>query len=81
MLQPSTQNIVHSDMQTGHSDDVDELEKTNPNSSLLALASLSTELLKDVDQKNIPAPSQDISLEERSPTIDLGPPSRQMIPP
>ena len=41
-------------MQTSHSDDVAELEKTNPNSSLLALASLSAKLLKDTDQTNIP---------------------------
>ena len=49
MLWSSTQTIVQSDRQTGHSDDETKVEKTDPNSSLLALASLSAELLKDTD--------------------------------
>ena len=81
MLQPSTQTIVQFDVQTGHSDDAAKFEKTDPNSSLLALASLSVELLKDVDQTNIPTFSQDISPEEHIPTVDLDPPSREMSPP
>ena len=76
MLQPSIQTIVQSDMQTGHLDDVAKLEKTDPNSSLLSLSSLSAELLKDADQTNIPASSQDISPEEQIPIVDLDPPSR-----
>ena len=74
MLQPSTQTVVQSNVQTGHSYDVVELEKTDPNSSLLALASISAELLKDADQTNIPASAQDISPEENIPTIYLDPP-------
>ena len=58
-----------------------ELEKTNPNSPLLELASLLTELLKDSNQKNISSSTQDISPEENIPTIDLDPPSREVIPP
>ena len=81
MLHPSIQTTVQSDMQTNHSDDVDELEKNDPNSFLLALASVYAELLKDDDQKNIPAPAQDISPEEHGPTVDLDPPSREMSPP
>ena len=50
--------IVQSDVQTGHSDDEAEVEETDPNSSLLALASISTELLKDSNQMEIPASVQ-----------------------
>ena len=80
MLQPSTQTAVQYDVQTSHSNDVAELEKTDPNSSMLALASLSIELLKDVDQLNILAPAQDISPEEHIPNVELYPPSREMSP-
>ena len=68
-------------MQTSHSDDVAELEKTNPNSPLLALAIILAELLKDVDQKNVPSSTQDISPEEHIPAIDLDPPSREVSAP
>ena len=81
MLQPSTQTIVQSEVQISHSDDVAELEKTDPNSSMLSLSSLSVELLKDADQINIPASAKDISPKEHIPTVDLDPPSREMSPP
>ena len=81
MLQASFQTVVQFDMQTGHSDDVAELEKNDPNSSMLALASISSKLLKDVNQMDIPAYDQDISPEEHIPTVDLDPPSREMSPP
>ena len=68
-------------MHTSNSDDVAGLEKIDPNSSLLALASLSAKLLKDADQTNILASTQDISPKEHIPTIDLDPPSRVMSPP
>ena len=68
-------------MYTDHSDDVAELAKTDPTSSLLALAILYDELLKDVDQTNIPASAQDISPKEHIPTVYFDPPSREMSPP
>ena len=71
MLQPSVQTAIQSDMQTVHLDDVTELEKIDPNSLLLALASLSYEILKDADQKNVPSSTQDISPEEHITTVDL----------
>ena len=60
MLWPSTQTVVQFDVETGHSDDEAEVDKTDLNSSLLALASLSAELLKNVDQMDILASVQDI---------------------
>ena len=81
MLHPSVQTVDQSDMQTNHSDDVAELEKTNPNSPLLALAIILAELLKDSDQKNVPSSAQDISPKEHIPTIDLDPPSKEVSPP
>ena len=81
MLQPSVQTAVQSDMQIGHLDDVAELEKNDPNSSLLALSIISTKLLKDVDQMDIPASDQDISPKEPLPTIYLDLPSTGMSPP
>ena len=80
MLWPSTQTTIQSDVKTGHSDDEAEVEKTDPNSSLLALASLSTKLLKEANQTNIPAFAQDISPEEHIPNVDLDPPLREMSP-
>ena len=55
MFRPNTQTVVQSDEQTGYLNDEAKVEEVNPNSSLLALASLSTELLKDTDQMDIPA--------------------------
>ena len=81
MLQPSVQTAIQSDMQTGHSNDEVELEKTDQNSSLLDLASISVELLKYVDQKNVSSSAYDISLEEHIPNVDLDPPSREVISP
>ena len=60
--------MVQLDEQTGHLDDDAEVERKDPNSSLLALAILSTELLKDTDQMDIP------TSEDPLPTIDLDPP-------
>ena len=52
-----------------------EVEEINPNSSLLALASLSTELLKDTDQMDIP------TYEYPLLTVDLDLPSTKISPP
>ena len=59
----------------GHPDGEAEVEKTDPNSSLLALASLSAELRKDTDQMDIPESIQDISPQDPFPTVDLDMPS------
>ena len=55
MLRPNTHTVVQSNVQTDHSDDEAKVEKIDPNSSLLALASIFVELLKDVDQMDIRA--------------------------
>ena len=81
MLQPSFHTIVQSDVKIDHLDDVSKLEKTDPNSSLLALASLSIELLKDANETKISVSAQDISPKEHIPTIDMDLPSREMSPP
>ena len=67
--------MVQLNENTGHPNDESEVEEINPNSSLLALAILSTELLKDTNQGDIPAS------EDRLPTVDLDPPSTEISPP
>ena len=74
-LQPSTQIVVQLDEQTGHLNDEIKVEEINPNSSLLALASLSAELLKDTDQMDIP------TSEDPLPNVHLNPPSTKISPP
>ena len=69
MLRPCTHTVVQLDEQTGHLDDEAEVEKNDPNSSLLALAILSIELLKDTDQMDI------LTSKYPLPTVDLDPPS------
>ena len=61
--------MVQLDDQTDHMNDEVEVEEIIPNSSLLELASLSIELLKDTDQMDIP------ESEDPLPTVDLDPPS------
>ena len=62
------------DDQTDHLNDEAEVEEINPNSSLLALASLSAKILKDIDQMDIP--KSEVPL----PTFHLNPPSTEIIP-
>ena len=81
MLRPSTQTAFQLDEQTHHPHDEAEVEKTDPNSSLLALANLSTELLKDANQMDILAYVQGISPKYPLPNVDLDPPSTEMSPP
>ena len=61
--------MVQLDDQTDHMNDEVEVEEIIPNSSLLELASLSIELLKDTDQMDIP------ESEDPLPIVDLDPPS------
>ena len=81
MLRPNTQTRVQFDEQTSHPNDEAEVEKIDPNSSMLALASLSSKLLKDVNQMDILASDQDISPEDPLPTVNLDPPSIEISAP
>ena len=74
-LRPNTQTVVQLVEQTDHLNDEAEVEEINPNSSLLAVASVSAELLKDTDQMDIPASEDPLS------TVDLDPPSTEISPP
>ena len=67
--------MVQLDDQTGHLDDEAKVEKNDPNSSLLSLASLSIELLLDTDQMDIPASKDPL------PIVNLDLPSTKISPP
>ena len=58
-----------------------EEAKPVPESPLFTLASVSTELHKDVAHETIPTPAQGMSPERQVPSIDLEKPSRELSPP
>ena len=67
--------MVQLDPQSDHPNDEAGVEVIISNSSLLALSNLSTELIKDIDQMDIPA-SEDPIL-----AVDLDLPSTKISPP
>ena len=50
-------------------------------SPLFALAHVLVKLLKDVDHENVPALTEDMSLDIHIPSVDIDPLSREMSPP
>ena len=81
IVQPSVQITVLPNVQTDHLYGMYEAYNPDPFSPLFALACISTELMKDVDCENVPAPTWDMSPDRHIPSIDLDLPSREMSPP